>query len=154
MILNDTIEIRKIDKELSTQLNQFFMDIVKSGDQEYFHPHPFSPEQVNHIVEYEGNDLYFALVKGSNIFGYGILRGWDEGFSIPSLGIIIRKNMRGRGFGKLLMHFLHVVAKEKGATQVRLKVYPENFISKKLYENMGYEFDSCENGQDVGFINL
>lgn len=154
MIDKDPIEIRKLDKKLKIPLYHFFDDLVASGDQEYFHPHPFTHEQANHIVEYDGYDLYYVILKGSYIFGYGMLRGWDEGFSIPSLGVIIRENMRGKGFGRLLLYFLHVVAKNGGAKQVRLKVHPENFIAKNLYESMGYAFETIENGQLVGFINI
>jgi len=154
MIDKNPIEIRKLNRELAGPLHAFFEDLIESGDQRYFHPHPFTRDQVNHIVEFDGDDLYFALLKGSDIFGYGMLRGWDEGFVIPSLGIIIRKNMRGKGFGKLLMHFLHVIAKERGADQVRLKVYPDNLNAINLYESMGYKFGSLENGQLVGFIQV
>ena len=154
MIDKDPIEIRKLDKKFKKSLGLFFEELVTSKDQDYFHPHPFTFEEATRIVEYEGYDLYFAMIKGSEIIGYGMLRGWDEGYSIPSLGIIIKQNMRGKGLGKLFMHYLHIVAHLRGAKSVRLKVYPDNLIAKNLYEGIGYTFETLEDGQLVGYIKL
>jgi len=49
------------------------------------------------------------------------------------------------------MSFLHLAAKRKGAEKIRLKVYKENGDAYLLYINMGYLFESEEDGQLVGF---
>ncbi len=70
-----------------------------------------------------------------------MLRGWDEGYSIPSLGIAIHPAARELGMGRLLMNFLHVSASRRGASQVRLRVQNENINAIKMYESYGYIFD-------------
>jgi len=86
--------------------------------------------------------------------GYGMLRGWDEGYSIPSLGVAIRADYRGYGLSYLLIDFLHHAARHKGASQVRVKVYPSNLASKRMCEKMGYQFSSQSQGQLVGYTTL
>lgn len=136
------------------KLTQFFKDIVVNKDDEYFHPHPMTCEMANKLAKYKGKDLYIIQIKDKEITGYGILRGWDEGFTIPSLGIVIHSAYRNQGLGKDFMEFLHNQAESKGAAKVRLKVYPSNEGARRLYENLGYSFSDKENDQLVGYYEL
>ncbi len=88
------------------------------------------------------------------VLGYGMLRGWDDGWKIPSLGIALDPRIRGNGTGEMLMHFLHAAARRRGATKVRLKVYPDNRTAIALYKKLGYVFATEEAGQLVGYITL
>jgi ribosomal protein S18 acetylase RimI-like enzyme len=54
------------------------------------------------------------VLQGSRIVGYGMLRGWDEGYSVPSLGILVRAEACGQGIGKLLMEHLHLAPASGG----------------------------------------
>ncbi|MFN8515656.1 MAG: GNAT family N-acetyltransferase [Chloroflexia bacterium] len=106
------------------------------------------------LTNYAGADLYYVLIAGDTILGYGMLRGWDAGYEVPSLGIAIHPQYRGSGLGKLLMQFLHCAARWKGATQIRLKVYPDNPRAIKLYQQLGYAFGKMEHEQLVGIATL
>lgn len=103
---------------------------------------------------YRGKDVYYLLIDGGEIIGYGMLRGWDEGFQTPSLGIVIDPSAQGRGLGRCLMSVLHAAARERGASQIRLKVYPENKPAVELYKSLGYEFLAEQDGQLIGILEL
>ena len=148
------LEVRRIDAAIEQPLVDFFQAIKKAGDDAVFHPHPFTDDEANRRAQYQGNDLYYVLIDGNQVLGYGMLRGWDEGFEIPSLGIAIHPEMRGQGLGRLLMDFLHAAARRRGALKIRLKVHVSNERASKLYERLGYEFLSEEAGQLVGYLNL
>ena len=148
------LQIRLIDTSLEAELAHFFEIIRACGDDRYFHPHPFTPEEAYRLAHYNGADLFYVLMKGKQIIGYGLLRGWDEGYTVPSLGIYIADDVRGRGLGRLVMRFLAAAAREKGAEMIRLKVYPDNVAAVKLYESLGYRFMGRENGQLVGYLDL
>lgn len=135
-------------------LAAFFSTLRESGATQYFHPHPLTAEEATKRATYRGKDLYYVILSGIEVVGYGMLRGWDEGYSIPSIGIAIRADYRGHDMGGLLMGFLHHAARQKGASQVRVRVYPENVASKRMVEKMGYEFSSQSEGQLVGYITL
>ena len=83
-----------------------------------------------------------------------MLRGWDEGYKVPSLGITIHPSVREVGLGRLFMHFLHVAARRRGCDKIRVKVYPQNVSAAALYEKLGYKFETKEAGQLVGFVQL
>jgi len=152
--VNSALEIRIVDKTLEQPLAEFLRTLEKVGDDKHFHPHPFTDEEVKRRAQYSGGDLYYVLVEGNTVLGYGMLRGWDEGYDVPSLGIAMHPSVRGTGLGKVFMHFLHAAAWRKGASKVRLKVYPENTTAIMLYKKLGYTFQSEEAGQLVGFIDL
>jgi ribosomal-protein-alanine N-acetyltransferase len=148
------LEIRTISPEWQRPLADFFAAIRMSGERN-FHPHPFTDDAAIKIANYCGNDLYYLVVNDKTVLAYGMLRGWDEGFEVPSLGIAVHPSFRGRKLGELLMHFLHVAARQKGARQIRLKVYATNSAGRNMYTKLGYSFDSAEaDGQLVGILEL
>jgi len=148
------LEIRRIDLSVQQLLRDFFRQIVQSGDNRYFHPHPFNDETAEYIAGYSGQDLYYAILDGERILGYGMLRGWDEGYSTPSIGIIIHRDVRGINLGKTFMLFMHSAAKLRGAENVRLKVYSNNKVALKLYRKLGYVFHKGDTLQLEGVFKL
>ena len=104
-----------------------------------------SLEQAQKIADYQGRDLYLGLFENDVLIGYGMLRGWDANYKIPSLGIYLAPVARGRGLSKKLMTELHNAARAQNAPSVRLKVYPHNITAVNLYKSMGYFFTSEEN---------
>jgi GNAT superfamily N-acetyltransferase len=132
----------------------FFQDLTAQGDQRWFHPHPFTAAQAERLATYQGQDLYYVATRGEDVTAYGLLRGWDEGYQVPSLGIAVHSAWRGRGLAYAFMLFLHAAARERGAPRIRLKVYPENRAARQLYETLGYQFEAGNDGQLVGLCPL
>lgn len=151
---SEYFEIKRINNSLYGSLIKFFKVISENNDEMFFHPHPLTPEQARKISEYNGMDLYYAVVKNKEIIGYGMLRGWDEGYIIPGLAIAIHPLYRNNGLGKCFISFLHMIARYRKADKIRLKVYKNNKVALNLYKKIGYIF-SCEEGKQlVGFYNL
>jgi len=46
-----------------------------------------------------------------------MLRGWDEGYETPSLGIAVHPDARGLGLARTFMGFLHAAASFQGAAR-------------------------------------
>jgi GNAT superfamily N-acetyltransferase len=148
------LEIRVLSPEWERPLASFFSSAGRAAE-EFFHPHPFTDEDAKRLTHYSGKDLYYLFVDGADILAYGMLRGWDEGHDVPSLGIVVHPDTRGQGVGELFMHFLHCAARKKGAREIMLKVYKENAAACKLYLKLGYLFDGEEQkGQLVGRLLL
>jgi ribosomal-protein-alanine N-acetyltransferase len=148
------VELRDLGPDGSESLAVFFRSVHEAGEDARFHPHPFTAEEAARRIAYRGQDLYYVIMEDRDVLGYGMLRGWDEGYTIPSLGIAVAPSSRGQGLGDLLMQFLHAAARRRGAARVRLKVYPDNLAAIRLYEKMGYRFEAHEDGQLVGFVDL
>ncbi len=136
------------------KLAELFERFRYSKIDQYFHPHPLTNEEAFKKCSYRGDDYYCLVFNGTNPVGYGILRGWDEGYAEPSLGIAIDASHHGRGIGKLLMEHLHDVAQIRGARTVRLKVYSNNLSAIKLYQSIGYSFENINDSELLGKIML
>ena len=88
------IQYCPVDAISTDKLTSFFELIKNKKEDKYFHPHPFNKKKAEELVNYKGNDLYFLQTSENIICGYGMLRGWDEGYPVPSLGIIIHPDYR------------------------------------------------------------
>lgn len=120
------------------EIMYFFLNNVH--DYNFFHPHQLTWGALKTILFTKSKDCYLLMVDKGLILGYGLLRGWDEGFKIPSLGILIDKNNRGKGLSKILVNKLHEIAKERGSDKIRLSVYVDNLKAISLYKKLGYKF--------------
>jgi len=136
------------------QIVALFAAIAADAGAAHFHPHPFTEAQAQHIHDYTGRDAYFLVIRQGAVAGYAMLRGWDEGFAIPSLGLYLLPGARGQGMGRQVMAHLHAAARARDATNIRLKVYADNVPAQRLYTGMGYVFSGEDQGQIVGFLDL
>jgi ribosomal protein S18 acetylase RimI-like enzyme len=153
MTARPALEFRVLTPALEAGLAAFFADLSAAGDDRFFHPHPFTATEAARLCSYAGRDLYYAAVT-DRVLGYGMLRGWEEGYQVPSLGIAVHPAARGTGIARAFMHVLHAAAGARGAPRVRLKVYPDNTAAKRLYERLGYVFEGESHGQFVGYFDL
>jgi [ribosomal protein S18]-alanine N-acetyltransferase len=151
----DQLEFRRPFPALESPLAAFFRHLHEGGEDRRFHPHPFTDEAARERCVYSGRDVYVAAWDGARVLGYGMLRGWDEGYAIPSLGIAVHAEARGIGLGRAVMLYLHAEARRREAPRIRLKVYPDNRNAVSLYRSLGYEYlPELEKGQLVGYKDL
>lgn len=147
--------VRRLRPADEAVLAAFFGQIAADPTATGFHPHPFTAAEAARITGHRGRDMYLGLfLDGGAMGGYGMLRGWDAGYAIPSLGIYLAPQARGRGLSGTMMQALHRAAADLGASRVRLKVYPANAAALGLYRRLGYAFSGEEAGQLVGMLDL
>ena len=90
----DVLEWRRLSPDLEGPLARFF-ETLGDDDRKVFHPHPFTAEKARELCAYRGDDVYGVLVEGEVVHAYAMLRGWDEGYQVPSLGIVVGAHARG-----------------------------------------------------------
>jgi GNAT superfamily N-acetyltransferase len=144
------LEFRVVGPYDAQALAEVFSDI----DDAFFRPHPFTHGQAQRIANYVGRDVYALLIEGERPVAYGMLRGWDEGHTIPSLGIAVRTDCLGRGLGRMMMAHLHAEAARRGATGIRLRVYPDNVRARRLYESLGYAYTGQDRDELVMLVDV
>jgi ribosomal protein S18 acetylase RimI-like enzyme len=124
----------------------------------HFHPHPFTRETAVRIAERRGirRDAYFGAFIDGQLVGYGMLRGWDEGYEVPSFGVAVGTGHRGLGIGRRLLRHAISIARRRRSPSVMLKVHPSNANAKHLYESEGFAFEPAplEGGQVKGVLTL
>lgn len=118
-------------------------------DPSHFHPHPLTSEEALPIASYDGQDIYIWTEHA-----YGFLRGWDEGYDVPSLGVAVATDQQGKGHGRQMMLALHDAARKRGATRIRLRVHPDNARARRLYESLGYRDVGMEMGEVLMLLDL
>jgi ribosomal-protein-alanine N-acetyltransferase len=148
------LEIVRAAPEHAAALAAFLTSIEAPEERLHFSPHPFDTQTAHRICAHEGLDLYYLLITGTTVLAYGMLRGWDAGFAVPSLGITVHPAHRGRGLGRLMISFLHAAAMLRGSERVRLKVREDNSRAISLYRTMGYGFGAREGPFLVGYAAL
>lgn len=132
------MEIRQVMPQDSDALARFFKLLKTRGIEKFFNPHPLTAELANELANYQGKDLYLILLEDGEVLGYGMLRGWEEGYEIPSLGIVIHPDAQRQGKGRLLMNYLRAAAQQRGVLRIRLRVHPYNHLAVNLYQSLGY----------------
>jgi len=143
-----------LSSEQAAPLARLFARLRQADSENFFHPHPLTAKEAAVRANYSGRDFYCVMLQENAVIGYGMLRGWDEGYAIPSLGIALDPSIRGRGYGLILMNFLHDAAKKRGATRIRLKVDSRNHRAIELYRSLGYVLEEQADRQLIGFLTL
>jgi len=146
------LEIRLLKPEMEQALADFFVAIAKDDYAYYYRPYSLTPDTAKELCSLSGDDLYYVLIEKEVILGQGMLRGWDEGYSIPSLGIAIHPKAAGKGLGMMFTRFLHSVAWLKDCKAIRLTVYKKNVPAIRIYEKLGYIFTSKNEDELVGLL--
>ena len=123
-------------------------------DQRYFRPHAMTADRAARIARLDGLDLYLLGFVAGEAVAYGMLRGWDEGFPVPSLGIGVRTTATRNGYGGAMMLALHDAARQRGSAQVRLRVHADNRPARALYRSLGYRDAGVERGETLMLLDL
>ncbi|MFZ5919810.1 MAG: GNAT family N-acetyltransferase [Chloroflexota bacterium] len=138
MALRADITIRKVDLVDYENLVHFLADNNIPEIVRYFRPFPFTSETAQYIARQPHRDRYFVAILNHQIVGLSMLRGWDEGFSIPSFGVMVDHRIHGKGIGKHLLEYTLDEACKLKCHRVRLSVYASNTVAIRLYEAMGF----------------
>ena len=153
------IEVRKFNDKDENSLVEFFDLLVSKGLDKHFHPHLFTPEMAHHIANNRGIDWYAGVFLKSDqretIIAYGMLRGWDEGFKIPSFGVCVLQDFQGIGIGHLMMNLTIINARLCNSPAILVKVFPENHAAVKFFQQIGFKFqEQLEQEQLVGYLSI
>ncbi len=133
--------LRALEPTDAQTLGEFFERLAADPGSAYFRPHPLTVAYARELCSaVERKDEYFVAVMGDHVVGYAMLRGWDEGYSVPAFGVAVDKDHRGQGLGRALLEHAVMRARKRGASEVMLKVDPGNADAKHLYESVGFTF--------------
>lgn len=149
-----SVEFIPLEPTHATALTAFLIALQRTGAEKFFHPHALDASAADRITRYDGADYYCGGFVGTAIVAYGMLRGWDEGFDVPSAGLAVHPDWRSRGIACLAMQHLHAEALSRGARRVRLTVHPANVRAIALYTTLGYALQPDRPDRLVGMRDL
>ena len=92
------ITIRKIKYKDYKALSIFFQSNDRPEITMHFHPFPLTRQTAHDITRINHKDRYYIAIRDKEILGLGMLRGWDEGYDIPSFGMFVDYRHHGMGW--------------------------------------------------------
>lgn len=138
-MIEHSTTIRQVQETDYEGLTRFFEENNTAEVTRQFHPFPLTRETAYEIARMGCLDWYYVTISKGTIVGLCMLRGWDEGFDIPSFGILVDYRQHGLGFGRQMTEFAIAEAKRLGCGSVRLTVYASNVRSVRLYLSLGFK---------------
>ena len=150
-------QIRSLGPGDEQALARFFQEVAQDPlTSRFFHPHPLTPKYAAEICRGAGRrrDAYFALWENKCIVGYSMLRGWDEGYEVPSFGVCVKPSHRGQGLGQLLLAHAIEESRSRGAAAMRLTVYRDNASAIHIYRKAGFRFRHKNLQELIGELDL
>jgi [ribosomal protein S18]-alanine N-acetyltransferase len=103
-----------------------------------FDPFALDAAEARRIALAPGRDLFFVAAEGEELVGFSMLRGFEEGYEVPSFGIFVDHRQQGRGVGRSLTEWTIERAREHGCPAVRLSVYASNARARAMYDALGF----------------
>lgn len=110
-----------------------------SPEMRYFDPFPMTRSTARRLCREVRDDRYYVAVADGRVVGLSMLRGWDEGYTVPSFGVMIDASWHGRGLGGRMTDYTIEQAWRLGCDTVRLSVYGANTVAAEMYERRGFE---------------
>ena len=151
------LTVRWIHESDIRALTDFFERNDREDVTMFFHPFPLTAQTAAALCATTSRkDIYGAAFAGDTIVGLYMLRGWDEGYQVPSFGVIVERALHGRGIGRLLTQTALGDARQRAVARVRLTVSERNSRAIALYASLGFrEAERIERGghQDLVMLN-
>lgn len=138
-----TLEIKNLTTDHSKELSELLQSADKDYTQ-YFIPFTFDFETILKILTNAVKDQYYGIFAKNTLVGFYMLRGFDDGYVIPSYGVWIAKDYSSKGISKLTLQHAISFCKINNIKKLILKVHPENIIAKNIYESFGFINDGVD----------
>lgn len=132
------VQIKTISTTDYERLTTFFTENDVDEVTRWFFPFPLNQASAYKITHSAFSDKYYWGLVGSKPVGFSMLRGWDEGYEIPSFGMFIDHRSMGMGYGGQLLDLTIEQAEAERCPGIRLSVFEKNVIAYNLYISRGF----------------
>jgi RimJ/RimL family protein N-acetyltransferase len=119
--------------------------LLKSSPADYvkhFNPFSFEVAALEKVISSAREDVLTAVEirdgADAELAGFYMLRGLDEGYTVPMYGVFIGHKYRNKGLGLLTLVHAETNCRLNHIDRLLLKVHPQNVPAKKLYEAQGF----------------
>jgi ribosomal-protein-alanine N-acetyltransferase len=150
-------EVRRLGRGDAGPLADFFEAVAADPEvRRYFAPHPLTRAFAEDLCARAAwmRDRYSALWFSGRVAGYSLLRGWDEGFEVPSFGACTHPGLRNAGAGQALLAHAVAEARAAGARRLRLTVYRSNARAAHVYAKFGFTLEPLGADRWLGLLDL
>lgn len=144
------IEFRELGVEDAARLANFFQN-ENPAYLQHFHPFEFSKASLRQKLTQKKLDRWWGVQSSGHLVGLLLLRGFDEGYSRPSFGIVIAEKYQGHGLATRAIQFSKQWVQDQGVDSIMLKVASKNQTAELLYVKNGFiPIGTCDHtGQKI-----
>ena len=104
----------------------------------FFRPFGYDEASIADALARRGQDIYTGLFWDEQIVGFFMLRGWNEGYEVPSFGILIDERYRGYGLEMAALDTAKVICRLRNVTRLMIKMHPDNISAKGVARKTGF----------------
>lgn len=143
------IEFQKLKISDLTEL----IDLWNKDPQDYnsyFIPFVMKSDDLKSMLEKIEKDLFINVMVNKKIAGFFMLRGFDQGYEVPSYGVWISSEYANKGLAKLTLQYSLSICRLTGVNSIMLKVHPENKVALKMYKSFGFNASGID--EKIGHI--
>jgi len=154
---HDALRFAPVRHDDAHDLGEFFELLASDPDTpRLFHPHPLTRTFAHELCARVAGcrDAYFVAWFAGRIVAYWMLRGWDEGFAVPSFGVAVHPLARGLRLGTAVMEHAIGFSRDRGAPKLRLTVYRSNERALQVYRRFGFAFQDKNDRELIGLLDL
>lgn len=105
----------------------------------HFIPFPFDRKSIESVLSKAIKDKFYGVFVNESLVGFYMLRGFDEGYSIPSYGVWISEEFSNKGLSTLTLQHAISFCKINSIKRIMLKVHPDNSPAKHIYQKFGFK---------------
>jgi ribosomal-protein-alanine N-acetyltransferase len=134
-----SLTIREVGERDGDLLACLFEDNDRPEVTTHFHPFPLTSQTARDLTCGQHRDRFYVAISDGQFVGFTMLRGWDEGFEVPSFGVFVDHRHHGKGIGRELTEFAIAEARRLGCESVRLTVHASNDRGVHIYKSLGFE---------------
>lgn len=103
-----------------------------------FNPFSLTVARAHEIAMRPRRDIYYGASLGACLLALSMLRGFDDGYEIPSFGVLVDRENKERGIGSSLTQWTIEQARQQGCRAVRLTVYADNALARSMFTAVGF----------------
>ncbi len=158
----EAIQIRPVQEADYEGLAALFRDNNRPEITRYFRPFPLTANSAYQITLTKHLDRSYVAVLDGQIVALCMLRGWDEGFATPSLGVLVDHRYIDTALEWKLVEFAIAEARRLGCARLRLTAEESNQRGLAIFQALGfreqsrmpYEIDGIPDEKIIMFRDL
>jgi len=103
----------------------------------FFYAFDFSEAQIADVLAKKIKDVYSGMFWRGELVGIFMLRGWDDGYDVPSFGVFVAEKYRGGAFMRISLDVAKLICRLSGAERLMATIHPDN-ISPRGAVRLGF----------------
>jgi len=147
--LQNDFTVRPLDVDDASNLSSLLL-AQSPAYVRFFTPFDFQHPSIVRLLAGQGKDIFMGMYWDDRLAGFFMLRGWNEGYEIPSYGVLVDERFSGYGLTRLSLKLAKSICKLRRVPGIMLKVNPDNKIAKRLFEEAAF----VQTGVDAQTGNL